>query len=370
MFPKMIPRSPLLLLLLGLMGCSGLLGLDDLSFEEGSDAQTGGASSGGRANEPLGTGGEIEVASGTSETYVEPDELPSVIDDFPSEWPSDARFAVEPGGTAETYYFAYEPTEHRLSTFRLSVGPDLVDEHEWATDLEWSHFLALNSSQGPVVIGYDQETGILERVSNFDSSEPLAIVRSAGNIHSHLLYVSGQAGDNRLFGYDSSTGFYRAIPATTADTGQVLQGEIATGWSDVIVVTYESAQTVLFCDRVSGRFSVYGLPTEGAEIELLFEGQGTQSRSLFSLPSTFESQLAGYSSADGSADSWTLASGMGMGGQPGVLEPDDVDTWFLRRDLSWIEAVMVESQLAIFSFDGQVLDARFPLADGGDPILR
>jgi hypothetical protein len=365
----MIPRSPLLLLLLGLMGCSGLLGLDGLSFEEGSDAQTGGASSGGGVNEPIGTGGEIEVASGTSETDVEPDELPSIMDDFPSEWPSDTRFAVEPGGGAEPYYFAYEPTEHRLSTYRLRVGPDWVDESEWAPDLKWSHFFALSSSSGPVVIGYNQETGIWERVSNFGSSEPLAIVRSAGNVHSHLLYVPGQAGP-KLFGYDSITGFYRAIPATSDDAGQVLQGEIATGWSQVIGVTYESAQAVLFYDRASGRFSVYGFPSEGAEIELLLEGQGTPSRSLFSIPATFESQLAGYSSADGFANSWTLASDTGMGGQAGIFEPVDLEAWYLRRDLSWIEAVMVESQLAIFSFDGQVLDASFPLEDGGDIILR
>lgn len=365
MFNTVRIRSLAFALVLGAVGCSNMLGLDGLKFE---DRAIPGAS-GGHANE-AGTGGAKGYdIPGPTTSEPRDDDLPwSPIEGFPMQWPTGTLVAWEPESGEAPYYFAYTPSAHRLTSHQLRTGEDRIGQHSWAPDIEWTHLVVLpDELNGPVVIGYDSRTGILERASKFRADGSFETKRQSGNIHTHLLLVP--LGHARLiFGYDSNSGFYRAVPATPDDKTKVRSGVIGAGWFEVVSFYYQEEATVALYDVETGEFEFYQFPEDTDTMVLVKQGSLAADASLVNMPSAYPDQLGLYYSNSGALHLWDL-SDIGAGGASGsaVVEPTD-----LRRGLSAITAFSLAGELAISSFDGQVLDLSFPFAIGGrdEPIIR
>ncbi|HXS18798.1 MAG TPA: hypothetical protein VN764_16480, partial [Polyangiaceae bacterium] len=297
------------------------------------------------------------------------EEREAASDSFPSSWPEGTLFAVEQGSGVAPYYFAYEPTEHRLTVLQLSEGDDLIAQATWAVDQTWTHLVALSSSNGPVLIGYDGGSGIVERAFGFQRDGRFQVIRNAGNQHSHLFVWFTDQG-RVLFGYDQESGFYRGVPATSEDNVPVLQGTIASGWSRVVTLRHADEAALLFHTPATGQFALFR-PTEGA-LEHISDGQTTAGLIGFTWPG--ESRLALYDASLGDVEWVTFAQGddgvAGAGGMDGlVTESTGELAWYLRRNLSWIGPFTFRGGQGILSFDGDVLDLNFP-SDDPEDIIR
>jgi len=345
-------------------GCAKMLGLDGLKFEtEPSEAVAG--SGGAEAIEPTSdSDGESDgTGAGDSEVAL------LQWDSLPSSWPSGTLLAFDPSGENHPNYFAYEPQSHQLSVLRLTDGDDLVSRSSWAEDLSWTHLVVLPSQNGPLVIGYDQHSGILERAFDFKADGSFSVRRAAGNIHSHLLYVPLNAG-NLLFGYDRVTGFYRGIPATTDDDVSVMQGEIEAGWSSVVFLRYENVPSVLFYDELSGRFSLYEVSDQSPGLTFSFDGVAPPGQMVVGGPSQTEGLVFLYENIGGLTMLTNPMRPLGQGGESGSLEPAALASWHQRRGLVWMTSVEIDDNVAIFTFDGGVLDGVLSYLSTGDEIVR
>lgn len=363
MFAGVKPQSSSLVLLLGgvVLGCSNWLGLDDLSFQ---------AAPGSGGNAASGTGGAV----GIDTDDLIPDEKPQltpeeeqeiVSDSFPSTWPEETLFAVEPTTWPDPYYFAYEPSQHRLTVLRLVEGEDRVATATWAGDQTWNQLVAVSSSTGPVLVGYDGRHGIVERAYGFKPDGSFEVTRSSGNQHTHLIrWDLDSAGAQVLFGYDGDTGFYRGVPATSEDDAPVIQGTIAAGWSSVVGVRFEDEPALLFYSSESGDFALYGLAQQG--LEQVSAGNWLSGLGVFTWPG--QSNWALYDASLGKVD-WVVVfdTEVGMGGSEGEgagsLATQWESTWYLRRNLNWIDPLHTAWGGAVLSFDGEVLDFVFVETD-------
>ncbi len=365
--PPMKYLSPLALLALSGVACSNVLGLDELEFER-PDAGTPAANpldsaSGGQS----GRGGEdFVLTTGSTEGDDGASSRPAFADSFPSIWPEGTLFAFE-ADAEEPYYFAYEPLAHRLTVSKIVSGDDVIAALPWAEDQTWTHLRVVPSDSGPILIGYDVGSGILERASNFTSSGSFSVERLAGNLHTVLIVVAHPEGD-MLFGYDGATGFYRGVPATSTDEVTVRQGEIDPGWTHIAQLGGSSEASLMFYDESSGRYEVYRLPsaTESdfarIEIEFSFDGEFLPKWVPVAPPSFDPSAMGAdtmyfYDLEGGEFGTGTISSSSGLGGGLGQVAIDSSEARFLRRDLTWIQTTKVAGEGAVFSFDGRVLDA-------------
>lgn len=363
MFARVRLQPLSLVLLLGGVGfgCSNWLGLEGLTFEAGS----GGAPS-------LGTGGQSsdDGSGGAEDVDLDPYKPPLkvALDSFPSTWPTGTLFAVEQGNTEDPHYFAYDPAEHRLSVLQLVRGEDFIASSTWAADQTWTHLVALSSSAGPVLIGYDSFHGIVERVHGFQEDGSFEATRSAGNQHTHLLVWPLDEG-HLLFGYDQNTGFYRGIPATSEQDVAVMQGTIDAGWITVDAMHHEGAPALLFHRPDTGEFALYQATADG--LSLIGEGQTEAEHLAFAW--AYGSTLALYNAGLGEVDWLTIEDGAGgAGGAAGhySLEASAVDLGYLRRALTWVGTFELEIGAAVLSFDDEVLDLNFPFSPEDDHIVR
>lgn len=352
-----------------------MLGLDGLKFENPETEvppATGGATNTttGSTNTTTGSSDTDEgdtslpLSTGTPEVSDE-DLIYGLIDDFPALWPADTLFAFEPEAGESPYYFAYIPSEHTLATYQLGAGRDLMGKRSWAPDISWTHLVVLPSELGPVVIGYDALTGILERASAFKADGSFTSRRESGNLHTHLMLVLLE-NTRVLFGYDSTSGFYRAVPATPEDEITVRSGEVLPGWTDVAFVRYEDEPTVAFYSSATGEFAFYHFPDGATEIALVKEGTLPSEGALVGMPTAFSTFIGVYGASGGDFDLWSQFES-GFGGAAGVPEIDGRD---LRRGLSLISALTLHEQLAIFSFGDGVLAVNFPLWSKEESIIR
>src|SRR5690606_16685504 len=147
--------------------------------------------SGGHANETGSGGAEDEDDPYLTTSESRDDDVPwGTIEGFPMQWPAGTLFAWEAEAGDAPYYFAYTPSTHRLTSHRLTTGEALIGRQSWVLDIEWTHLMVLpDEVNGPVVIGYDSRTGILERASKFRADGSFETNRQSGNIHTHLLLL-------------------------------------------------------------------------------------------------------------------------------------------------------------------------------------
>jgi len=344
--------------------------LEELSFEGGT---------GGSAVAPMGTGGGegpyVTPGDGDLEdtdTAERPDDgltIEALSDSFPSTWPKDTLFAVEQGNAVDPYYFAYEPSQHRLSVLQLVEGEDLIYASPWAPDRVWTHLAAVSSSTGPVLVGYDATSGIVEYAHGFGEDGTFEVTRSAGNHHTQLL-VWPLDEWRLLFGYDKTTGFYRGVGATSEDDAPVLQGTIEAGWSAVTAIRYGEEPALLFRSPDSGQFALYRPTADG--IELMGQGAFGPKLDVITWPAL--PTLAVYEPGTGEVELGSLEEGAGgAGGAGGHF----VTSWFndghlryLRRELTWIGSFELPPSAAVLSFDEEVLSLNFPLLAEEEHILR
>lgn len=349
------------------MACSDILGLGELKFEEPAAPEPPPESTASGGNQATSTTSAHDDPGPKAEE--EDSSVGVVSDSFPSTWSTSTLFAVEPMVVQNPYYFGYEPERHELSILRLTEGDDRIATATWASDVTWTHLAVVHSEDGPVLIGYESATGIVERASGFDDSGDFRVERSAGNQHTHLMVFPWQS-QQVLFGYDARTGFYRGIPGTDADRVQVFQGYVEVGWSAVVAMQLDERAGLMFHDAASGRYAFYRLEESGSDLDRSVEGEVVTERGIFAWSETGGSHFALYERSGGLTQWVRLGETSGYGGDgPSPLLIEDF-SWYLRRGLTWMTTLDLQAGQAVLSFDGHVLDLNFPFTGEGENIVR
>lgn len=233
---------------LSLAGCSDMLGLNGLSFEErsgGSDVATATGGTGG--DSPFG-----DLGGGPSE----PD------DDFLAEWDPGLIVATAPARAGQVY-LTYAPTSGRTELFTSDFGErDSSKTHTLSPD--WTHVIlvplpeddsgatsaeALDAWSSVGVIGYNAHNGVLKYFTPpFDSEEPKGTAHPGSPGRTHFVLLPGETEPN-LLAYDQTQGHVRvgrAIPQMTQ--GEVTAHEWSTNWDELVPWTHAGEHGVLKLD--------------------------------------------------------------------------------------------------------------------------
>lgn len=353
-------------------GCADWLGLSELSFEEPAPAESadpeGGAGAGGAAPELV---LPEEEAAATPQESLD-------FDDFAASWPAGALAAFE-SAQSSALYWVYDPGERRLSTYRLRQGDDLVGARPWATDLLWTHVEYARGPDGPMLIGYDASSGLLERLTNFSPNGGFEVERSAGNRHSHFL-VGSWKGEAVLVGYQQETGFYRVVPAHAKGSRPVLQGNL---WQeeglacDQVVFARvertdlsEDAAGVLCYEQSTGsaHFLAFDEPEGSAatgRLQWQAEAEWASGLVVASSGASDSTELFRYEPTEGRLErsSWAVESGV-------LVRKAEPASSSVRLGLTRLWPFQWRDWPAVVTFDGSTADLRFVGLPGSDWVVR
>jgi hypothetical protein len=234
-------------------GCSDLLGLEGLTFEE--DPATDGA--GGTGG--IGAGGETPS--------------PLTFDEFPAQWPRGLLLSSLEGVKPNSPYWYFDPEQDELHAFQYR--PDLPDEvrvDPWLAADPWeprpTEFFVYEQ------VGGDWAAFAYESTQGFSIYQPLPKEQEEAFAHevSHagtpgrteaiLFLIDGRS---HVLAYSSDSGFYRHFPLDSPVPADVCTGKWETGWTSIHPHRQGEVQGVLLHNQVTQQLAFRNLEDCGED---------------------------------------------------------------------------------------------------------
>lgn len=340
-----VPRwSYFALLLTPLCGCSNVLGLDDLEFEEpqaltsptstgGSDPGSGGS---GGAVDAQGSGGEIVISAGG--------QLP---EEYPAIWPQDVIVTSLVDDDENSAYWFYDPHQETLHSFRYSLEePDLQAQQAWTG--AWTHLLAFERAGEDALTGYDAELGFMAEAESTASGEFSFSASDVGTAGRDLLLSVPLSDEAFTFAYTSESGSYRLFSTDSESETSLCMGELRAGWTQAIPFSLSEIDGILFMNEESGEFQFNSLLPcgEGAAIDIVLE-HASVPRIIFSFPQAPSDQLFLYFS-DGEILVYDLVLS-----DDGTVRTALLDSGYFRGDLTSITPLRAAGEPAALTYDAR-----------------
>jgi hypothetical protein len=325
-----------------LCGCTNVLGLDDLEFEDpqaspasagGSATQSGGSGSGGSTQ---GSGGGIVISAGG--------QLPA---EYPAVWPQDVVITSLVDADENSAYWFYDPHEESLHFFRYSsVESDQQGQQAWPG--AWTHLLAFEQAGADVILGYDNDLGFMAEVQSENAGDLSFLSSDVGTAGRDLLLSVPLSGETFTFAYTTDSGSYRLFSTDSESETSLCTGELRAGWTHVVALSLSGVDGVLFMNGESGEFQFNSLLPcgEGAAIDVVLN-HTTVPRIIFSFPQGQADQLFLYF-RDGEILVYDLA-----------LNDDDsvqatfLDSGYFRADLTSITPLRAAGEPAALTYDAR-----------------
>jgi len=299
-------QALLVLSLLHLCGCAQALGLDTLSFED--DEQ-----------EPK----------------------PSIIGevrDYPAQLGNHQLIVGRPDGLSDAPYLVYDPSSGSIQGHRANPSSKSYEVVEaWQWERQWSLVLQVPRLDGTMLLGYDGEFGLIERVPiDAQGARAAAGERLVGSVGwSHLVPIEFD-GEWYILAYNHSTGHYRfgrAWPELESG-GELLAGVWSNRWTSFTAHRVGEAAGVLKYDSQSGDAELEQLT--GSNRSTFTGNLGSGATSILSFSNAGEELLLVYY-ANGVVVVGSLDSSAGLS-----FVPAEGTIW--REALSQVTRIELESE--------------------------
>jgi hypothetical protein len=226
------------------LGCTEVLGLDGLTFEEPDDDPSAGPGDAGVDSE-----GAISLGGDPASLAVDERRFPTLLGPM--------KYVVgRPDTLGDTPYVVYDPANGHLESHRVDAylnRYEIAESWEWERD--WSLVYQVPRAEGTMLIGYNAELGLAEQVpTDDDVGKQQSGELIAGTPGWTDLVPIATSEGWQVLAYSQDTGHYRFGRALLedADGSEVRTGTWPDTWTLLVPHPLEQGAAVLKYDAGTG----------------------------------------------------------------------------------------------------------------------
>lgn len=245
--------------LLGTVGCSDMLGLGGLTYDQGLEE-----------TEPLEGPRTTDKGTGLGLGGFGPGPEDYVDLDFPVIWPEGSLVTSLPATGDGFYYWVYHPDQGQLLSYLYQPsGLDLIAENDWPDGVPVSELLAFDDEGTPFLVAYSDAGWKTELTQVLRSGAMSFESRGASGGLSHVRAAS-LGGHDVVFSYDSLDGDYRFVPTTQGSEAPAGAGRLEVGFDLVERYRVGEQEGLLFFHAADSRLEFWAFDEDAADLVQIF----------------------------------------------------------------------------------------------------